>query len=131
LSDNGSRTFIGFTNDYAAFIKKMIKQILSSILAKNKALLLHEANKTNDFMRLLMKHSNTRNTWTKEEREILRVHLWRLSSYIPVLFIFCLPGGSLLFPLLAEILDRRKNRRAAAEQNAKEKQNNNNLASGS
>jgi hypothetical protein len=93
----------------------MIKQIFSNILAKNRALLLHEANKTNDFMRLLMKYKNTRNTWTKEEREILHAHLWHFSSYIPVLIIFCLPGGSLLFPLLAEILDRRKNRRASAK----------------
>ena len=89
----------------------MIKQILFNIIAKNKALLLHEANKINDFMRLLMKHKNTRYTWTKEERKILRAHLWHLSSYIPALIIFCLPGGSLLFPLLAEILDRRKNKR--------------------
>ena len=99
----------------------MIKQILSSIVAKNKALLLHEANKTNDFMRLLMKHKNTRSTWTKEEKKILRAHLWHLSSYIPALIIFCLPGGSLLFPLLAEILDRRKNKRASAKQDPKGK----------
>ena len=36
----------------------MIKQILSNTIAKNKALLLHEADKINDFMRLLMKHRN-------------------------------------------------------------------------
>jgi len=66
-------------------------------------------------MRLLMKYKNTRNTWTKEERETLRAHLWHFSSYIPVLIIFCLPGGSLLFPLLAEILDRRKNRRVSVK----------------
>jgi hypothetical protein len=98
----------------------MIKQILYSVIAKNKALLLHEANKTTDFMKLLMKYKNTRNTWTKEERNTLRSHLWRLSSYIPVLIIFCLPCGSLLFPLLAEILDRRKNRRASGKQALKE-----------
>jgi hypothetical protein len=101
----------GAANGHAAFVKEMIKQMLSGIIAKNRALLLHEATKNNDFMRLLMKYRNTRNTWTKEEREILRGHLWRFSSYIPVLIIFCLPGGSFLFPLLAEILDRRKNGR--------------------
>jgi hypothetical protein len=94
----------------------MIRQIISSTIAKNKALLLDEANKINDFMRLLMKRKNTRQVWTKEERQILRAHLWHLSSYIPVLIIFCLPGGSLLFPLLAEVLDRRKNKRGSAEQ---------------
>ncbi len=91
------------------------------MVAKNKALLLHEANKTNDFMRLLMKYKNTRYTWTKEERKTLRAHLWRLSSYIPVLIIFCLPCGSLLFPILAEILDRRKNTRASTKQGVHEK----------
>ena len=47
----------------------MIKQILSSIVAKNKALLLHEASKTNDFMRLLMKHRNTRIYMDKGRKE--------------------------------------------------------------
>jgi hypothetical protein len=93
--------------------------MFSNIIAKNKALLLDEANKINDFMRLLMKRKNTRQAWTKEEKIILRAHLWHLSSYIPALIIFCLPGGSLLFPLLAEILDRRKNKRGGAKQDTK------------
>lgn len=77
-------------------------------------------------MRLLMKHRNrnTRYTWTKEEKKILCAHLWRLSSYVPAFIIFCLPGGFLLFPLLAEILDRRKNKRAPAKQEPKGKGNN-------
>lgn len=101
----------------------MIKQILFNVAAKNKALLLNEASKTNDFMKLLMKYKHTRNTWTREERKILRRHLWRFSSYIPMLIIFCLPGGSLLFPILAEILDRRKNIRASTKQGVNEKHN--------
>ena len=103
----------------------MLKQILSGTIAKNKALLLHEADKINDFMKLLMKHrnKNTRFAWTKEERKLLRAHLWHLSYYIPTLIIFCLPGGSLLFPLLAEILDRRKNKRASAKQGPKGEDN--------
>jgi hypothetical protein len=91
----------------------MVKEILARTLKKNKALLLHEAGKINDFMRLLMKHRNTTSTWTREEKKVLRAHLWRLSSYIPVLVIFCLPFGSLLFPLLAEILDRRRKDRVS------------------
>jgi hypothetical protein len=90
--------------------------MFSNIIAKNKALLLDEANKINDFMKLLMKYKNTRQAWTKEEKRLLRAHLWHLSFYIPALIIFCLPGGSLLFPLLAEILDRRKNKRGGAKQ---------------
>ena len=101
----------------------MIKQLFFNIVAKNKTLLLNEADKISDFMRLLMKRKNTRCPWTKEEKEILRDHLWHLSSYIPALIIFCLPGGALLFPVLAEILDRRKNKRASAKQDVYEKHN--------
>ncbi len=31
-----------------------------------------------------------------------------VSAYVPMLIIFLLPGGSLLIPILADILDRRK-----------------------
>ena len=88
----------------------MIKTFVSSILAKNKNLLLHEAEKISGFMALLMKTKNTRQRWTGEEKKLLRAHLWRLSWYIPVLIIFALPFGSLLFPVLAEMMDRRQNR---------------------
>lgn len=93
----------------------MVKEILSDTLRKNKTLLLHEAEKINDFMRLLMKYRNTRSTWTRDEKRTLRTHLWHLSSYIPALVIFCLPFGSLLFPLLAEVLDRRRKKRLSVE----------------
>ncbi len=105
-------------------LKEIIKQVFFNTVAKNKTLLLHEAGKINGFMALLMKHRNTQYTWTKEEKKLLRTYLWHLSSYIPALIIFCLPGGSLLFPLLAEILDRRKNKRASIEQEINRKDNN-------
>lgn len=88
----------------------MIKTLVSDIITKNKNLLLHEAEKISGFMALLMKTKNTRQRWTGEEKKLLRAHLCRLSWYIPALIIFALPFGSLLFPVLAEILDRRKNR---------------------
>lgn len=88
----------------------MIKTFFSNVIAKNKNLLIHEAEKISGFMALLMKTKNTQNRWTREEKKLLRAHLWRLSCYIPVLIIFALPFGSLLFPVLAEIMDRRKNR---------------------
>ena len=102
----------------------MIKQILSNTVARNKALLLFEVDKINGFMRLLMKHRNTQYTWTKEEKKLLRAHLWHLSFCIPALVIFCLPLGSLLFPVLADILDRRKNKRAPTKQDTSGKDNN-------
>ena len=89
----------------------MIKCEIFKMVAKNKKLLLHEAEKINGCMGLLMKPRNTRQSWTKEERRMLKAHLKHLSYYVPALFIFLLPCGCLLIPLLAEILDRRKGRR--------------------
>lgn len=66
----------------------------------------------NGFMRLLMKRRNNRlSVWTKEDKRLLRKHLLHLSLYIPILAVFALPFGSFLFPVLAEIMDRRKQRR--------------------
>jgi hypothetical protein len=76
--------------------------------ANHKALLLREAEKITGFMRLLMKPRNTQAKWTKEERRLLKMHLKHLSYYVPALVVFVMPFGSLLIPLLAEILDRRK-----------------------
>jgi len=87
---------------------------MSRVIANNKALLLHEAEKVTGFMQLLMKPRNTRTKWTREDRRLLKVHLRHLSYYVPVLVIFVLPFGSLLIPLLAEILDRRRSSRKSA-----------------
>jgi hypothetical protein len=61
----------------------------------------------NDFMMLLMKQRNTEDKWTAEDIKKIKSHLIRVVLYIPVLVIFFLPFGSLLLPLLAEILDKR------------------------
>jgi hypothetical protein len=100
-----------------SIIKAEMKQILSdaikSQIKKNGDLILNEARHVEGFMRLLMKQRNTREKWTSHERIQLKEHLRRLVGYIPVLCIFLLPGGFLLIPLLAEILDRRKKSRDA------------------
>jgi hypothetical protein len=85
-----------------------IQRSLHKMAANHKALLLHEAEKITGFMRLLMKPRNTQAKWTKEERRLLKMHLKHLSYYVPALVVFVMPFGSLLIPLLAEILDRRK-----------------------
>jgi hypothetical protein len=61
----------------------------------------------NDFMMLLMKQRNTGNKWTNEDIKKIKSHLIRFVLYVPVLIIFLLPFGSLLLPVLAEIMDRR------------------------
>jgi len=62
-------------------------------------------------MQLLMKTRNTDEKWTREERKEIKSHLRNLAKIIPAIAIFSLPGGSLLLPILAEALDRRKIRR--------------------
>jgi hypothetical protein len=86
----------------------MIQLFIRRLIKKNKTLILNEAQQINDFMKLLMKQRNTDIKWTKEEKDQIKIHLWHLSAYAPALFIFILPFGSLLIPILAEILDRRK-----------------------
>ena len=91
----------------------MIKYLLQRLIVKNKALFFEEMGKINGFLALFFKQRNTNGKWTKEERAELKGHLKHLSMYLPLIIIFSLPGGSLLLPILAEVLDRRKTRRAA------------------
>jgi len=86
----------------------MIRFLLKKIISRQKELILQEASRIQDFMRLLMKLRNTGRRWTREEKKQLKLHIIHLSAYVPVLIIFLLPGGSLLIPILADILERRK-----------------------
>jgi hypothetical protein len=69
---------------------------------------MNEAKHINGFMKLLMKHHNTGIKWTGAEKHELKQYLKRLTAYVPALFLFLLPCGLLLLPVLAEIMDRRK-----------------------
>ena len=76
-----------------------------------KTLFQREVQQMGGFMRLLMKQRNTGAKWTTEEIAELKTYIRHLKSYTPLLTCFLLPGGFLLFPLLAARLDRRKSRR--------------------
>ena len=89
----------------------MIRLFLKRLILKNKELIFNEAQHIQGFLQLLFKPRNTDLKWQKKEKQQLKNHLKRLSLYVPILIIFTLPGGSLLLPILAEILDRRKKRR--------------------
>jgi hypothetical protein len=89
----------------------MIRLFLKRLILKNKELIFNEAQHIQGFLQLLFKPRNADLKWQKEEKQQLKNHLKRLSLYVPILIIFTLPGGSLLLPILAEILDRRKKRR--------------------
>jgi len=89
----------------------MLTVLIKNQLYKNRELILREGHFLGDFMHLLMRHVNTGEKWSKDEIALLKKDLRHLSCYVPVLVVFLLPFGSLLLPLLAEVLDRREKRR--------------------
>jgi hypothetical protein len=89
----------------------MIVSYFKRLIIKNKAFILEEVLAVKGLMQLLMKQRNTDQKWIKEEKSEIKNHLKNISLLAPALIIFLLPGGSLLLPFLAEVLDRRKTRR--------------------
>ena len=81
------------------------------ILIKHRGFVLGEILAVKGLMRLLMKVRNADEKWTKEERKEIKSHLKNISKMVPVIMIFLLPGGTVLLPVLAEVIDRRKTRR--------------------
>lgn len=86
----------------------MIQRFLKRLIDKNKEFILSQVLAVKDLMRLVMKNRNTGEKWTREEIHEIRAHLRHIAMLVPALIIFLLPGGSLLLPLLADVLDRRK-----------------------
>jgi len=78
------------------------------LIQKNRAFILAQVLDVKGLMQLLMKNRNTGETWTPEEVRQIRAHLKGISRMVPVILVFLLPGGAFLLPLLAEVLDRRK-----------------------
>lgn len=85
----------------------------------NKEAILMEVLSVKGLMQLLMKTRNTDQQWTREEKKEIRRHLKNIAKIIPAVAIFSLPGGSLLLPVLAEALDRRRIRRLAKKEDAR------------
>lgn len=78
------------------------------LFAANRDFILQETLAANGVMALLMKNRNTGERWTKDEVKQLRRHFLRLAMLVPALIVFLLPLGSVMLPVLAEVLDRRK-----------------------
>jgi hypothetical protein len=91
--------------------KAMVINYFKRLMIKNREFILNEVLAVKGLMYLLMKNRNTGEKWTGEEKREIKMHLRNISKVIPVLVIFLLPGGTLLLPILAEVLDRRKSRR--------------------
>jgi hypothetical protein len=86
-------------------------EAMKGICATWRAAILQEVLEIRGLMRLLMKPRNTRATWTATERSEIIRHLKEISKSLPLLALFCLPGGSLLLPIFVAFLDRRRTRR--------------------
>ena len=89
----------------------MIKKYLKRLILVNKDAILMEVLAIKGLMQLLMKTRNTDETWTRDEKKEIKRHLKNIAKIIPAVAIFSLPGGSILLPVLAEAIDRRKIRR--------------------
>ncbi len=89
----------------------MILNYLKKMIIRNRDFILYEVLAVKGLMQLLMKYRNTGQPWTKEEKKEIKRHLKSISKIVPVVVIFLLPGGSILLPILSEVLDRRKSRR--------------------
>lgn len=94
----------------------MIKRYFKRLIVVNKEAILAEVLAIKGLMQLLMKNRNTDEKWTWEEKKEIRSHLRKIAKIIPSVAIFSLPGGSLLLPILAEALDRRRTRRFQQKQ---------------
>jgi len=89
----------------------MMATYFRRLIMKNKEFILEEVLAVKGLVQLLMKQRNMNQEWTKDEIKEIKKHLKNISKVVPVVLIFLLPGGSLLLPLFAEILDRRKIKR--------------------
>ncbi|MBM4309097.1 MAG: hypothetical protein FJ123_20400 [Deltaproteobacteria bacterium] len=89
----------------------MVKRYFKRLILIHKEAILMEVVTIKGLMQLLMKTRNTDEKWTREEKKEIKRHLKNIAKIIPAVAIFSLPGGSLLLPVLAEVLDRRKTRR--------------------
>ena len=94
----------------------MIKKYLKRLLLANKDAILLQVLSIKGLMQLLMKTRNTDEKWTRDEKKEIKRHLKNIAKIIPAVAIFSLPGGSILLPILAEAIDRRKTRRLQQKQ---------------
>ncbi len=89
----------------------MVRNYIKRLIIINKEAILMEVLSIKGLMQILMKTRNSDQKWTKEEKKEIKMHLRNIAKIVPAVALFSLPGGSLLLPVLAEILDRRRTRR--------------------
>ena len=92
----------------------MAYRSLCDLTEREKKHLLSEVIQVQGLMPLLMKPRN-KQRWTLEDRAELKLHLRRMSSISPYLFVLALPGSFVMLPVLAWWLDRRRNRQSRSQ----------------
>jgi len=92
-------------------ITNIMMTYFKRLILNNKEFILKEILEVKGLIQLLMKYKNTGKKWTAEEKKKIKMHLKQISKVVPIMAIFLIPGGSMLLPFLADILDRRKVRR--------------------
>jgi hypothetical protein len=85
----------------------VFKALVRRHLRKQREIILGQVLEIQGLMQLLMKPRNTNQPWAPEELGRIRAHLKALVWLVPSLLVFLLPGGLVLLPILAEVLDRR------------------------
>jgi hypothetical protein len=95
------------------------RDALKEILIRYRKKILKEIESVKDLTSLIMRGS--RRSWTKEELRLIKNHFIVLGKKMPILMVFMLPGGSILLPLLVEVLDRRRKNLPVAEERRKAK----------
>ena len=70
---------------------------------------LEEVQNVQGFMQLLMRPRNGL-PWSQADKQALLIRLRQMGKSLPYLVLFTIPGGTLMLPLLAWFLDRRKRR---------------------
>ncbi len=98
-------------NDFSGGGYLMVRNYIKRLIIINKEAILMEVLSIKGLMQILMKTRNSDQKWTKEEKKEIKMHLRNIAKIVPAVALFSLPGGSLLLPVLAEILDRRRTRR--------------------
>jgi hypothetical protein len=78
------------------------------LLTNYRKLIYDETAGVENFMYLLMKQRNKKGKWTQEDVGKIKNQIKLLSNSMPFLILFILPLGVLMLPLLAMLLDRRR-----------------------
>ncbi len=81
---------------------------MSRLIRVNREFIGEETFEVKTIVYLLMRHWHNGKRWSKTELGELTVHLKNAAKIGYAFFIFLLPGGMLLLPLLAEWLHKPK-----------------------